>query len=100
MKKRKIFLIVGPLLYVLCVLALPKGIFATMESRSAIGTMVWMALWWLLAPVDYAVTAFLPIAINAIVPMIDMSTLIANYAAETIILLLGASILTASWEIT
>ena len=100
MKKRKIFLIVGPLLYVLCVLALPKGIFATMESRSAIGTMVWMALWWLLAPVDYAVTAFLPIAINAIVPMIDMSTLIANYAAETIILLLGASILIASWEIT
>lgn len=100
MKKRTIFLVIGPLAYIVCLMLLPDGIFPTMESRSSIGTIAWMALWWLLAPVDYAVTAFLPIAINAVFPMIDMSELIANYASETIILLLGASILTASWEIT
>ena len=46
----------------------------------------------------YAVTAFLPIAINALVTMCDMSAVISNYASETILLLLGASILTVSWK--
>ena len=57
-----------------------------------------MAFWWVTAPIDYAVTAFLPIAINAIVTMCDMSAVISNYASETILLLLGASILTVSWK--
>ena len=59
-----------------------------------------MAFWWVTAPIDYAVTAFLPIAINALVTMCDMSAVISNYASETILLLLGASILTVSWEET
>ncbi|MFI3172988.1 MAG: anion permease [Eubacteriales bacterium] len=48
--------------------------------------------------VDYAVTAFLPIGINAVIVMSPMSNVIANYSSETILLLLGASILTVSWE--
>ncbi|MEE0745966.1 MAG: SLC13 family permease, partial [Anaerovoracaceae bacterium] len=63
-------------------------------------TIVWMAYWWITAPIDYAVTAFLPIALNAIVQMTDMSAIISNYASETIMLLLGASIITVSWEET
>lgn len=59
-----------------------------------------MAFWWVTGPVDYAVTAFLPIAVNALVTMCDMSLVISNYASETILLLLGASILTISWEET
>lgn len=59
-----------------------------------------MAYWWVTGPVDYAVTAFLPIALNAIWQITDMSIVIANYASETILLLLGASILTVSWEQT
>jgi sodium-dependent dicarboxylate transporter 2/3/5 len=42
----------------------------------------------------------LPIALNAVFQMTDMSDVIANYASETILLLLGASILTVSWEKT
>lgn len=59
-----------------------------------------MAFWWVTAPVDYAITGFLPIVLNALLQMADMSKVIANYASETIILLLGASILTVSWELT
>ena len=59
-----------------------------------------MAYWWVTGPVDYAVTAFLPIAINAVVPMAEMKTIISNYADETILLLLGASIITVLWENT
>lgn len=99
-KKRIVFLFTGLLLFILCIVLLPESIFPDLKSRAAIGTVAWMAFWWITAPIDFAVTAFLPIAINAIIPMTDMNSVIANYASETILLLLGASILTASWEIT
>ena len=99
-KKRLISIIVGPLLFLLCYLCLPQSIFAEASARAAIGTVAWMAYWWITAPVDLAVTAFLPIALNALFQMTDMSAVIANYASETILLLLGASMLTASWEET
>lgn len=99
-KKRLIMLLIGPALFLLCCVAIPESAFPTFESRAAIGTVAWMAFWWVTAPVDYAVTAFLPIAVNALVAMCDMSAVISNYASETILLLLGASILTVSWEET
>ena len=97
-RKRTICLILGPVLFALCTLLLPKTVFTSAVSREAIGTVAWMAFWWVTAPVDYAITAFLPIGMNALFQMADMSSVIANYASETILLLLGASILTVSWE--
>ena len=98
--QRNVTLFIGPLLFVLCYFGLPAAIFETAQARAAIGTVAWMAFWWITGPIDYAVTAFLPIALNALFQMTDMSKVIANYASETIILLLGASILTASWQET
>lgn len=102
MKKyaRFVNLLLGPILFAICCLLLPTSIFESLEGRAAIGTVAWMAFWWVTGPIDYAVTAFLPIAINAFLPMVEMPTVIANYASETILLLLGASILTVSWEET
>lgn len=97
---RLLHLIIGPALFLACIFFLPESTFETLASRAAIGMVAWMAWWWVAAPVDYAVTAFLPIAVNALVPMTDMSNVIANYASETILLLLGASIMTVSWEKT
>lgn len=99
-RKRVINLIVGPVLFIFCTFLLPEAVFAEVASRAAIGTVAWMAYWWITAPVDFAVTAFLPIAVNAVVQMADMKDIISNYASETILLLLGASILTVSWEKT
>lgn len=99
-KKRIINLIIGPVLLALFSTLLPSSIFKDFAGRAAIGTVAWMAYWWVTGPVDYAVTAFLPIALNALMQMTDMSAVIANYASETILLLLGASILTVSWEKT
>ncbi|MFI3171775.1 MAG: SLC13 family permease [Eubacteriales bacterium] len=97
-EKNKLLIMIGPLLFLSCILLLPNSIFTTFEMRAAIGTVAWMAFWWVSSCVDYAVTAFLPIALNAIVVMSPMSNVIANYSSETILLLLGASILTVSWE--
>ena len=98
--KRLLHLLAGPALLLVMILLLPQSVFATFASRAAVGTVAWMAYWWVTGPVDYAVTAFLPIALNALLAMADMSSVIANYASETILLLLGASILTVSWEKT
>ncbi|MCD8082494.1 MAG: anion permease, partial [Clostridiales bacterium] len=101
MKKTQVFhLAMGPFLLVLSILLLPGSVFSTFSGKAAVGTVAWMAYWWVMGPVDYAVTAFLPIAVNAVLQMADMSAVIANYASETILLLLGASILTVSWEKT
>ena len=98
--KKFVLTLIGPLLFILCIVCLPESIFGSAEANAAVGTVAWMAYWWIVGTVDYAVTGFLPIAINALFRITDMSAVIANYASETILLLLGASIITASWEET
>ncbi|MBQ0004286.1 MAG: anion permease [Clostridiales bacterium] len=97
---RIVHLLVGPLLFFLCYTLLPTSFFETAAARGAIGTIAWMAYWWVTGPIDFAVTALLPITLNAIFMMCDMSLIIANYANETIMLLLGASLITAAWEVS
>ena len=99
-RKKIINLLIGPALFVLCCLLLPNSTFETLAAKAAIGSVAWMAYWWVTRPVDLAVTAFLPVAINAFITMDKMGTVIANYANETIILLFSSSILTVSMEIT
>lgn len=99
-KKRTINLLLGPILFFAFSFFLPEAVFTTFASRAAIGTVAWMAYWWITGPVDYAVTGFLPIVVNAFFQLTDMSAVISNYASETILLLLGASIITVSWEET
>ena len=98
-KGRTAALILGPVIFALLYFLLPESVF-TQSARGAAATVAWIAFWWITSPVDYTVTAFLPIALNAILGMVDMSSVIANYASETILLLLGASILVVSWEVT
>ena len=97
---RRVNLLIGPLLFLLCCVLLPSSLFESLASRAAIGTVVWMAYWWVTTPVDYAITAFLPMATNALLQIADMKDVIANYASETVLLLFGASIITVSWEQT
>lgn len=100
MSNRAFQLILGPLVYITCYYAVPLEVFGSYAANGAVGCILWMALWWIFVPVDLAVTAFIPIGVNALFSLMDMKVLIANYSSETILLLLGASIITASWEIT
>ncbi len=95
-----IYLLLGPALFLMCIFLLPEAVFSTAEARGAVGTIVWMAFWWITGPVDFAVTGFIPVVTNAFLQMADMSLVIANYADEIILLLLGASLITAVWEET
>ena len=99
-KKQLINLLIGPFLLYICCQFLPSSIFGSIAEKASIGTVLWMAYWWVSGPVDYAVTAFLPIGVNAIIKMMDMNVLVSNYSSEIIMLLLGASIITVAWEET
>ncbi len=98
--KRNITVLIGPAIFLLCYFCIPTSIFGSQAANAAIGTLGWMAFWWITGAIDYAVTAFLPIAVNALFQITEMPKLISNYASETILLILGASIITASWEET
>lgn len=99
-RKRLILTLIGPLLFLLCYFCIPETLLGSKAADAAVGTVAWMAFWWITGAVDFAVTAFLPIVVNALFQITDMSSVVANYASETIMLILGASILTASWEET
>ncbi len=51
-------------------------------------------------PVSPAITAFLPVAVNAVFSLTKMSSIISAYSAELIFLLAGANIITMAWEST
>lgn len=105
---RFINLLVGPVAFLLLYLLMPMGGSVTYAQAGAIGTVVWMAYWWITGPVDYAVTGLLPIAINAVFQIANvgetdafktgMSNLLSKYADSTIMLILGASLITAAWS--
>ena len=60
--KRGLGIVMGPFLFAACYFFLPASVFAEASARGAIGTVAWMALWWITGVADFAVTAFLPIA--------------------------------------
>lgn len=98
-QKRYVALVLGPVLFVLCLLLLPADVFI-FEARSAIGTLVWMGVWWVSLPVHTGITGFVPILVNTFICMTPMEGLLAKYANETIFLLLGADLITLSWTVT
>lgn len=49
------------------------------KQAAALGTAVWMALWWILRPVNISVTAFVPIAVNALFDLVPMQQIISQY---------------------
>lgn len=101
MNKKKLGqLILGPVIFIMCCLFLPHSIFTTLASRAAIGTVLWVSLWWILRPVDLAVAALLPIAVNVFIEIAPMEKVISNFASETILLVAGASILGVTMEVT
>lgn len=97
--KKIIKLLSGPILFVLIMLLIPNNT-VPYAVKGAIGIFIWMSVWWITTPVDVAVTALLPIAVNALFGFVPMNSVISKYASDLVILLLGANIITITWEAT
>ena len=93
-------LYLGPLAFALVIFLLWGNDICTFKQAVALGTVVWMGLWWVLHPVHIAITAFLPIPINALFDLIPTNHLISQYFSEIVVLLLGSELISLTWEKT
>ena len=94
-RRRTMYVFAGPAVFAALVL-LPLG-GLPYEIRCSLGLLFWMALWWITRPVHLAVTGFLPLATVAIFDFAPMDRILPAYAAELVILLLSANVLTTCW---
>lgn len=97
MSKKTIHIIIGPALFLLCTFGLP-GIMGGAAPAQALGVAAWMIYWWVTAPVHLTVTAILPVITNAFLNLIPMGNVISQYACESIILIVGSTMLTTPWR--
>ena len=99
MKKRKrlIYIVAGPLLGFTVALALPDVFL--IQAKVALGVVVLMLFWWITRPVHLAITALIPLVVNAFFEMIPMGNMLGDYFNPIVLLIFGASILTATWSI-
>jgi len=79
------------------VLLLPEALFEW-PARVALATITLMIFWWITRPVHIAVTALLPIAVNALFGMTSMTDVLADYFDSVVVLLIGAGIILACWS--
>src|SRR6056297_334972 len=87
----------GPLMFFLIVFILPIGSFS-FAAKGAIATIIWMALWWIFRPVHIGITGLLPIIVTSLFNFVPVEEILSSYASPIIILLLGANMITVSWE--
>lgn len=94
--KRIINILLGPLLFFAILIYPLQGV--SYHAKEGLGLLLWMIAWWIMRPVHAGVTALLPISITAIFQIVPMETVLYKYASPIVILLLGANILTVSWQ--
>lgn len=98
MDKKTMHIIAGPVAFGLCILLL-QSVF-TFKAAVAAGLTVWMGLWWILRPVDIAVTSLLPICVNAVFNLVPAPHVISQYFSEIVVLLLGSDLVSLTWTNT
>ena len=97
-KHRSLNTLSGPILFFVVLGVLSQLI--SFKQAAAIATICWMGLWWVLRPVNIAVTALLPIPINAFFGMVPMDGIISKYFSEIVVLLVGSDLISLVWEKT
>lgn len=86
----------GPLTFALVSWVL--AYFCPLKQAVAIGTIIWMGMWWICRPVNIAVTSLLPIPINAAFNLVPMEGIISRYFSEIVVLLIGSDLISLVWE--
>lgn len=94
-KKTLINSIIGPIILFAVTILLNGAL--SLQGAQAIGVLCWMVFWWITRPVHIAVTSLLPVIINAVLDIVPMGPVISQYAAESIILIFGSSLICMPW---
>lgn len=86
----------GPVIFLIFA-AMPIGDMDYM-MRGSVGILLWMLLWWIFQPIPAAATALLPIIAASIFQIGDLTAVLSKYFSATIVLLIGANIITLAWR--
>jgi sodium-dependent dicarboxylate transporter 2/3/5 len=95
--KKKIGLILGPLLFVLIKFFFhPAGLDES--ANGILAATVWIATWWIMEPIAIPITALLPIILFPLSGGMSLGATTASYGHQYIFLFLGGFILAISIE--
>lgn len=97
-KRRLLYILIGPAILVLSTLLLSE--LLTRPGAQAVGVLLWMVFWWVTRPVHMTVTAIIPVLANALLNIVPMPSITAQYASDSIILIFGSGLLTLPWAST
>ena len=95
---KKYSLVAGPL--ICATLTFLLQYYFGFKSALALGIIIWMGMWWISRPVDIAVTALLPIGINAVFDLVPANQIINQYFSEIVVLLVGSDLISLTWTNT
>lgn len=89
MNKQLLKILLGPLLFALCLLIGDAG----HEQVRMLGVIVWMLTWWITSAIPIGATALLPIVLFPLLGILDLTSTTINYANPIIFLFFGGFIL-------
>lgn len=89
MNNRLLKILLGPLLFCLCLLIGDAG----NEQVRMLAVIVWMLSWWITTALPIGVTALLPIILFPLLGILDLQSTTINYANPVIFLFFGGFIL-------
>ena len=94
--KEKIGLILGPLVFVIILLANFNGL--SLEGKSVMAVTAWVALWWITEPIPIAASSLLPIVLFPLFGSLDIKTTTTTYFSPMVVLFMGGFIIALALE--
>lgn len=95
--KRNIFLVLGPLAFLILQTFDPPSGMPESAFRM-LGITLWMAIWWVTEAIPIGVTALLPIILFPLTGAVDLSSTTASYGHKYIFLYMGGFMLAIAIE--
>ncbi|PQJ79698.1 SLC13 family permease [Polaribacter porphyrae] len=97
MIKKRIGLVLGPLLFVIILSFFnPEGLSA--QAKAVLASAIWVAVWWITEATSIAVTALLPIVLFPLTGGLTLSETTASFGHKYIFLFVGGFILSIAIE--
>jgi len=95
--KKKIGLVLGPLLFALVMLFFnPENL--NLDAKSILASTIWIAVWWITECVPISVTALLPIVLFPLTGGLDIKSTTASYGHNLVFLFVGGFIIALAIE--
>jgi sodium-dependent dicarboxylate transporter 2/3/5 len=97
MNRKKVGLILGPLLFLSTLLfVFPEGM--SNGARSALACTLWIATWWITEPIPIPAASLLPIVLFPTTGVMDIGKTTASYGDDTIFLFMGGFMIALAME--